>query len=215
MTRSQRRIAVLTGDLVKSTALGPEKISRAFEALEGCAEWLAARQGAPLHFSRHRGDGWQVALERPELVLRAALTFRAALRAEGDVFDSYIGIAEGYVTGKIGPDLNDETAEVFIRSGEMLDAVKRAAAGHGRMEHSLQGPEAAVILLADCIVRGWTAIQASTLLHMLLASDAPSFTDTAKVLGKSRQAVAKSLDAAGYDFIKAALETLEDTPGYD
>lgn len=215
MIQSPRCITVLTGDLVKSTSLGTSKISRAFGALEGCAERLAALQDAPLHFSRHRGDGWQIALERPALALRATLAFRAALRAQGQEFDSYIGMAEGNVTGSIGPDLNDETTEVFIRSGEMLELVKRASAGRIRMEHSLQGPVRAVILLADCIVQGWTPIQASTMLHMLLAPEAPSFTDTASELGKSRQAVAKSLDAAGYDFIRAALESLEDTPEND
>ena len=75
-------------------------IARAFAALGACGDLMEPLNGAPLHLTRHRGDGWQAVLVRPELALRAALAFKAALRAEGAEFDSYIGIAEGMIALK-------------------------------------------------------------------------------------------------------------------
>ena len=124
---TSQRIAVLTGDLVHSTELGPEKIERAFKALEDCAQVQEAWHGAPLHFTRHRGDGWQVVLARPEMALRSALAFRAALRAEGEEFDSYVGISDGNASQPIGPNLNSEISEVFHEAGSALEEANEPA----------------------------------------------------------------------------------------
>ena len=214
MTQQSRTIAVLTGDLVNSTGLGPAKVERAFRALEDCAalqaDWAGGRS---LHFTRHRGDGWQVALPEPKYALRAALCFRAALRAEGEDFDSYIGLAEGEAPEDIGPDLNEETEEVFVASGDALDMIKLLSLGE-RLQHASGGALQATTLLADYISQGWTPPQASAILPFLSPGTPPHYTEIAKALGKSRQSVTKSLEAAGYQVLRDALKTLEaaDTP---
>ena len=203
-------IAVLTGDLVHSTELGPDKIDRAFEALEACAARLEGWQGHALHFSRHRGDGWQVVLMRPEQALRCALAFRASLRALGDEFDTYIGIAEGRNDGPIGRDLNDETGPVFVSSGSTL-AIPQYV-GPMRMAHAAKGPMDAVTHLADQLSMGWTPPQAAAVLPFLDPHSSPSYTQVAKALGKSRQAVKKAVDAAHLPALIYALNSLEETP---
>ena len=80
MTKDTQHIAVLTGDLVHSTELGPKGIEAAFGALQRCAEDQENWYGKPLHFTRHRGDGWQVALAKPEYALRSALTVPSPVR---------------------------------------------------------------------------------------------------------------------------------------
>ena len=207
MNDKPRKIAVITGDLVNSTELGREKIERAFTALEYCAEMQADWHGAPLHFTRHRGDGWQVVLAKPEMALRSALAFRAALRAEGREYDSYIGIAEGEVEGLIGPDLNAETAEVFTDSGDALAALKLELPQ--RIYFHTEDNTDAIAILADTISQDWTPSQAAAVLLSLDPTGSPSQTALGKTMGKSRQAVAKSLEAAKFTSLYLAINTLE------
>lgn len=201
-------IAVLTGDLVNSGALGPEKIVRAFRALTTSAEQQAGWMGAPLRFTRHRGDGWQAVLMSPQKALRSALTFRAALRAEGDEFDSYIAIAEGPAPERFLVDLNAHTEDVFVRSGHGLDDLKKTQSAL-RMTHQDSGPVAAAVILGDYLSQGWTQAQAQAILQMLDPTFSGTQSDIARRLGKSRQAVAKALQAAGWETLDYALATLE------
>jgi len=207
MTHSSN-IAVLTGDLVHSTDLGNAKIARAIAALEECARVQEHWHGAPLHFTRHRGDGWQVVLASPELALRSALGFRAALRANGEEFDSYMGIAAGFVTNPVGPDLNDETGDVFVASGAQLETLKASKHAHRIL---LSGAHDAAARLADHISQGWTAPQAAAIQLFLAPGAAQSYTEVAKTLGISRQAVAKSTEAAGLHPLRYALKSIEET----
>lgn len=202
-------VAVLTGDLVASTALTPDQLSRAMDALAQCAGAQAAWHGAPLRFARHRGDGWQVALARPALCLRGALAFRAALRALGDGFDSYISIATGDAVQTTADSLNALNDPVFVASGRGLDALKQAAPQ--RIAHADGGAPRAATILADHISQGWTPPQAAAILPML-DPDTPTVTAIADSLGKSRQAVTKSLHAAGWPALSPALLAFEDAP---
>lgn len=208
---AQDSIAVLTGDLVNSGTLGPERIARAFRALEACAEMQAGWTGAPLHFTRHRGDGWQVVLTNPQTALRSALAFRAALRAEGEEFDSYVAIAEGPAPDRLLPDLNAHTEDVFVRSGQGLDDLKKTRSPL-RMAHETPGPVDAAVILADRLSQGWTEPQAQAILPMLDPDFTGTQNDIARRLGKSRQAVAKALQAAGWDVLDLALAALEKGP---
>lgn len=202
------QIAIVTGDLVDSAALGADRITIAFHALQNCAAEQAAWMGAPLHFSRHRGDGWQVALARPERALRSILAFRAALRVRGRIYDSYFSIAVGVAPDGLAADLNTHTQEVFIRSGNGLEKLKSGRA-IARMAHDGAGPLAAATILADALSRPWTPAQAAAILPALVPAAAATQSEIADRLGKSRQAVTKALRAGGMDYLSLALKTLE------
>ncbi|WP_321363385.1 hypothetical protein [uncultured Celeribacter sp.] len=210
MSDKTRKIAVLTGDLVNSTGLGPEKVERAFVALEDCAEMQAEWMGGQsLHFTRHRGDGWQVALAEPKYALRSALCFRAALRALGEEFDSYIGIAEGEVVGEIGPDLNEETSSAFLTSGMALDNIK-ANEGSNYFHYISESLHlTAACKLLGALSNAWTAIQSQTVLLAMTPKHSASYTQIAEKLGKSRQSVSKAIRATEWPSISAALTMIE------
>jgi len=208
MSQKTSHIAVLTGDLVHSSDLGPSKIEQAFAALENCAQTQEKWHELRLRFTRHRGDGWQVAFERPWLAWRSALAFRAALKAEGSEFDTYIGIADGHISAPLPDDLNLATSAPFENSGSTLDLVK-ATPGH-RFGYHGNGVFNATTTLFDHISGDWTQAQAQAILPKLAFLEQPTVTDIAARLGKSRQTVAKSLDAAGYNTIQYALACLED-----
>lgn len=206
MSEKTRKIAVLTGDIVGSTALGPEKLERAFDALRDCAEMQAEWMGESLHFTRHRGDGWQVALAEPKYALRSALAFRAALKAEGSEFDSYIGIETGLRPPQLTKDLNQQLSKVFVNSGRILERLKVQENLGLRIAYPAC---AAVSILVDHIASSWTAIQARAALEMIPPNSNLTYTEVAKRLDKSRQSVTKTLDASAILKIDLALSHIE------
>lgn len=208
MAAKNQKLAVITGDIVGSTKLGPRKLSLAIDALSDSASAQEKWHGASLKFTRNRGDGWQVILARPELALRSALTFRAKLRALGDDVDSYMGIALGMAPLPKGANLNAETGEIFTHSGRLLDVMKQVDAGI-RIEIWPTGPLSAAAILADQISQGWTQTQAAAMGYMLDPTVSIYYTDLAHHLGKSRQAVTKSLRAAKEKPIEVALSAIE------
>lgn len=199
-------IAVLTGDLVNSTAMGQADIARAMATLADSASQIEQWTDRPLYFTRHRGDGWQVVLFDPKYALRSALFFRASLKALDARFDSAVGIAEGEIEGRIGPDLNRETSAPFILSGRALELAKRS---RHHMNHARLGAHEAVAILTDRICRGWTQPQAAAMRHALQPDTSPGYTGIGEKLGKSRQAVAKALAAAWHEEVGMALTILE------
>lgn len=210
MQRENTEVAVFTGDLVGSSNLTNDQIETAISALAKSAEKAAEWHGDSLQFSRHRGDGWQVILAEPKYALRTALYFRASLKALGAEFDTYIGIATGQVAAHNNSDLNVRNEGVFIFSGRALESTKNAKDYPLKMLKNASGADAASTILADYIVEGWTPTQAEAVSMMLKELSEPSFTEVAKLLGKSRQTVTKSLIASGYPSICLALKLLED-----
>jgi AraC-like DNA-binding protein len=201
---NSHHIAVLTGDLVGSTTLGPHKIERAMAALADCAQRLDKWNGGSLHFTRTRGDGWQVALNQTEYTLRAALSFRASLRRLGRKYDTYIGIAENEISGKLSDNLNTENSAAFWASGNALERLKRSSAPR-KMEHSSLIDDEPLLYLLEELFDRWTPIQSEAMYEALTAKPPYKYSDIAETLGKSRQTVTKSLKAAGDFAILQAL----------
>lgn len=209
MTQQTKHIAVLTGDIVNSTALGEAKLEQAMSALDKQAQRLSAIYDEPMHFSRHRGDGWQIILTKPEYALRITLSFRATLRTLGKEFDSRIACATGDAELPLEENLNHETGAPFIQSGLLLqvitdDKTLRIAHAHG-------GAISAAFVLADFISQSWTPPQAKAINYALEKEGYHSLTYIAEQIGKSRQAVSKSLDGAGYPSLEIALTSIEES----
>lgn len=199
-------LAVLTGDLIGSTLLDPQRLEQAFGHLETAAAQIDAWQGFPTLFSRYRGDGWQIMLTRPRLALRAALFLRAALRAAGRDLSTRIAIATGIEPPPISADLNLATGPVFVASGRALDAVAAPA----QMVLAGGGAPGAAVRLADALSQGWTVAQARAIRPML-APKPPTRVIVAESLGIRRQAVEQALTAAGYPALSQALAMIEAT----
>lgn len=198
------RIAVLTGDLVRSRQLSDAELETAFAALAASAAQIARWAGGPLHLTRNRGDGWQAILTRPTLDLRAALTLCAALAALGPGFGTRIALARG--AGQLdGPDLNRAQGPAFIAAGQTLDTM----ADPCRLTHAGRGALGAATRLADVLAQGWTRSQARAI-GFALAPTPPKQAEIAQALGITQQAVSKSLDAAHYDALSTALALIEE-----
>lgn len=201
-------VAVLTGDLVGSRALPVTDLDRARGALEAAArdaaDWepgLVAGAGLEVF----RGDSWQLCLARPVRWLRVALFVRARLKALGRGFDTRIGAGLGPVERLDTQRISRSTGLAFERSGAALDAMGRddriLLAGSGALS-------AAVAWAAGEFSRRWTPDQAAAVALML-----PPVTITQHAaglrLGKSQQAVARSLRSAHLGAIGRLVRAME------
>lgn len=204
MVEQYSSVAVLTGDLVGSRALGPELVETAFGRLSEGAGTVAVWQGAETRFTRSRGDGWQMLLIRADLALRAAAWLRALLIAETGA-DSRIAMATGSAQIDIGQDLNAASGEAFTASGQALDAMEETR----RLAHADGGAIGAVTRLADHLVCRWTPTQAKAVV-LALPPDPVTRAEAGRALGKSRQAVDQALSAAGFQPLSEALAMVED-----
>lgn len=209
MTDYPRNVAVVTGDLALSTELGSGAVDAIFAALAHYvaenAHWIGDS------FTRQSGDGWQILVPYPQHGLRSALAIRAFLKSQNGDVETYISIAEGRLDAPPPRDLNQTNEEIFVRSGRELTILKERAKRDGiLLAHWDFGPAASVGYLADHISQSWTPPQAQAMALYLdpYAADL-SYTEAADALGKSRQAVTKSLKAAGKDALLKALFTLE------
>lgn len=197
-------LCVLTGDIVGSTALSRAKLLRA-QAVLVTINQLVRTDTSPAAFDLHRGDGWQAAFEAPQIALRYALCFTAALRNEDEHFSTRIALAVG-TEPFTSQSVNSEQSAAFVASGRTLDAMP----DDQRFAHASGGALHAATLLADHISRGWTQAQARAILPFLMPTRNPTQKDVAAEIGISRQAVGQALDAAGYPAIKAALIAIEE-----
>jgi hypothetical protein len=205
-----RPLAVLTGDIIRSSRLSPQTLDAAMEALARGAAAMSAWDGAePARFDRFRGDGWQCLAPSPAQALRATLFLRAHVRALDRDADTRIcaGIGAGEVPGE---GLASAGGPAFEVSGRGLDRMARAQqlAVDWADPPSDAAAAGAVFALADEISRLWTARQAELLIETLAPGDEPQERLAAQH-GVSQQAVAKHLSRSGEWALRRAIAALE------
>jgi hypothetical protein len=205
--------AVLTGDLVASSEATPERIDRAMDVLAAAAtdiaSWRIGEAGVvdATHFTRHRGDGWQILVSAAPLGLRAALMMFARLAADPGLPATRIAVGLGPVDHVPGPDLSNAHGAAFALSGRALAQMKRGErvrlAGEG-----ITPCLAAFIGLLDDRITDWTAEQAEAVAHVI-APEAPTQGAIATTLGISPQALSARLAGARWPRIRALLRAWE------
>lgn len=208
--------AVLTGDVIGSTRLGPEPLTAAFNLMSATAAsfgrtWPNALVGGPEYF---RGDAWQLMLARPELALRLALLMRAALRA-GIGADTRVSIGIGLVDRIVPDRLSISNGEAFVLSGRALDRMPSAVEMTGVVPERA-GPIAQwlppILHLCGAILRRWTPRQAELMTHALASSGLTQERIAAALTRKvAKQTVQESLAAAGWRPLMEAVEAFERT----
>ncbi len=204
-------LAVLTGDIIKSSRLPEGTLDVAMAALGAAAAAMSAwPEAGAARFARFRGDGWQCLAPRPAQALRAALFLRAHLRALDRETDTRISVGIGPGIAPLGGGLAAASGAAFELSGRGLDdmtrpqtfAVTWAAPKPGA------GLIAAVFALADEISGLWTPRQAEVMIETL----GPGDTAQRQIAGRrgvSQQAIAKHLSAGGDWALQRALAAVE------
>lgn len=183
VNQSRRQIAVLTGDLVKSSQFGDAALDAGFARLEAVVDEMSNwnEPGWISSLQRFRGDGWQLAMSRPEYALRVALIIRAALKAGDEVIgvsrqsghlalDTRIFIGIGAAAISARSPLKTAMGAAFQASGRGLDQLSAACRLDGKALHvssSQQGLISALLGLCDVAVNDWTPRRALLMLQFL------------------------------------------------
>lgn len=195
--------AVLTGDLIRSRKADTAAIAETFDILGDAAATFGTVWDLDVRFTRYRGDGWQIVLTKPGLLLDAALYIIARLKAGQTGIATRLSIGVGPVETLGTRDLSDATGPAFFVSGDHLGNMGRnrmmALAGAG-----IGAEHIAIIDLAEWIATGWTATQAEAVaIH--LEGQLTRHEDIASKLGVTRQAVQSRLSGAGLSSFDNAL----------
>lgn len=214
-------IVVFTGDLVASSKLSPEDLTRAMRVVEEAYLshiWRPIRDvtgdisEARLRvLSAFRGDGWQCLSPDPAYALRGALILRAHLGTLGRAFDTRIsiGVGSGWVSDQEHPGIASGPA--FELSGHGLDTIGQ----NRRLAIAWEHPPGeapliqAIFALADEISRNWTPGQAKVFARLLVEDPRSSQERLAAGLGITQQSVARHLARGGGWALEEALRAVE------
>jgi hypothetical protein len=208
---SEPDLAVLTGDIIRSSRLAPAALDAAMAALAGGASAMAGWEGGcDARFSRFRGDGWQCLAPSPTQALRAALFLRAGLSALDRAFDTRISVGIGPGTLPATGDLAAAGGAAFEISGRGLDRMARAEqlAVAWKTPPPAAGVIGAVFALCDEVSRLWTPRQAEVLIETLSPGEESQETLAAQH-GVSQQAIAKRLSGGGDWALRRAITAVE------
>lgn len=210
--KAERVHAVLTGDLVNSTGMTPERLESVRQGLLDAVGEVRAWEkrlvrSKPEFF---RGDAWQVLLTDPGRALRAAVFLRAALRSRHEADTRVaIGIAgvDRISTGRVSLS----SGEAFRRSGSALDEMSPLT--HMHIDAGSGDPLSPLLPaiggLCDALVGQWTTRQAE-LVHLAADPSDPTHEDIAGSLGIARQSVSRNLGGAGWTALRAAIGRFEE-----
>ncbi|MES1924929.1 hypothetical protein [Salinisphaera sp. T31B1] len=210
MPSTRSCVCVLTGDIVKSSALGADRFDAVMGALESAAETVAAwPQIAPVHYERFRGDGWQLLLGQPKWALRVSLCMRGAIRSACGAGETRL--AAGIGSADRADTLAASSGSAFECSGRGLERLKThqlwwidgafATAGERALAQGL-------FSVCDGLSRHWTSRQAEIFLA-LVQPEAPTMAALADRLSVQPQTVQVHFARAGGHALLDAVHAFE------
>lgn len=202
-----QRIAVLTGDLVDSRKTSDPK--QLFKVLDTAIKAIVARYGG--QGERYRGDGFQIALPDPATALPAAVLLRAALihhSEERQRWDARIAVAIGEDRWQPDQRISEASGEVFVRSGQLLDAMSEETS-HLCLSLDENSESECLALLThfvDDLIGSWSRYAAEAVYLSLWHEETQQALATR--LGISQPSVHKRLRAARWSLLDGYLRYL-------
>lgn len=200
--------AVISGDLIASSAKGGAVIDGAMATLADTAARLSALTESDTRFTRHRGDGWQIYVDVPGLALTCALAMTTALRRSGAGLDTRQAIGFGRVETLPPSALGGAFGPAFELSGRALDQMPRGARLCLANRLIVTPWHEALIALIDWQSARWSKEQAEAVLCRLLDEGRPN-AELAAGLGITRQAFEARLSSAGFPALEPALNAFQ------
>lgn len=188
---------VITGDLVHSSKIAPERYNLVLSQLE---QILTKVSHDVNDFSIYRGDGFQLFIPNVEQALHAALSIRLNLIALG--IDCRLSIGLGTIEAKRS-QISMSTGEAFTLSGRGLEQLKEV---HWSLQLPQSIPNEWQLLLrfSDVLLQQMTARQAQVLSGYLSAEN-PSHQQLAEALQSSRVNITQLLNQAHYTLFQDLL----------
>lgn len=220
---SQSLYAVITGDVVNSSVLAPEKRERLPGVLRDSYDELRASFPGqlPLPLSIFRGDGWQMVLPAAGKALTVALSFRsrflfraARSRQKQKPYDLRLAIGIGGIDFIPDEATHEGDGGAFRCSGRALEEMR---APH-RMAFAFPGNPreeilAVVVELMDALFMGWTPGQACAVAGSLEGLTQQQIGERWPGGAVRQQTVARHLERASFATVRSATERFEEEIG--
>jgi len=209
--------AVLTGDIINSSGLGPRELESVrlslISAVGTVRGWKRGLVKGQIEF--FRGDGWQLLVSDPAMAMRVGIFLRACLLASG-LADTRVAIGIGGVEKSSSRKVSLARGPAFVLSGHALDNMTLYSS------IAIEAPKSAGLFaswlpvvghLCSSLIEQWTRRQAE-LVCAVIDPKRPDFETVAQTLRPaiSKQAVAKGLRGAQWHAIHEAIDQFEDTP---
>lgn len=213
---SELQYAVVTGDLVGSSAVSHDDRSRLIDTLNDAFQSLTDLPRLPSDFVAsdfeiYRGDSFQGVLRYPELALRAIVALRATLRSRngssrGGLWDARLAVGIGDIS-YFSEKTAEGDGEAFRRSGPLLDQLKgdrrTAVLTPWQEVNDELGVECA---LFDTIANRWSSHQSEVI---LLSQQGLTQQAIADQLGITQGAVNHRLKAGNWSAVEIFVERFE------
>jgi hypothetical protein len=215
--KKETSYSALTGDAINSSKLDSENRWQLHDAILKTGDDLKKSFPGLVvgGINVFRGDSVQFLINEPGKSLRAALFFRAALRASSGSLKADMRFAIGVGTIDFMPEVSQGGAdgEAYRLSGMALDGMGSKQTLRFALPRDLVSSRDfemlnAFAVLVAAIADRWTEKQALAVKGALLGytQDEICRTWSTRV---SRQAVAKNLDAAGWFAVERAVQFFE------
>jgi hypothetical protein len=210
-----KNYAAVSGDFIGFSALPAEIREASYHLVKQAGAELARLFPAamPWEVDMFRGDGWQFVLADPAISLRAALFFRAYLRARagGHPMDVRLSIGVGPIDYVPDNRVSAGDGTAFRLSGRLLDQMAKQKTGSMRfvMEDGKRSlPLDGITLLIGALADNWTERQARAVAGALYGLTIIQITEQwpDRI---SRQAVGKHLVRARWPEIRIGLKIFE------
>lgn len=154
--------AVITGDIVDSSKLPPEKRQQLHNVMkEGSKALLKAfKKDVSMGVDIFRGDSWQMLVSDPSQSIRLGLFYRAYIKSRMALskVDTRMAIGVGTIDFIPGTNVSEGDGEAYRHSGKMLAEMSKSVC----MRFTFPGNEKSaaldmIVQLVDAIVkRRWT-----------------------------------------------------------
>ncbi len=191
--------AILTGDLVRSSAIAANRYPVLLQALQQCLQQFCPPGIAPPVF--FRGDGFQLAT-LPSQAFMAALQIRLTLLSLQS--DARLAIAVAPAE-QLRADLNQSTGQAFTLSGQLLDRLQDQRWDWLDPKHPITTAEQLVLQLVSVQLQQLTARQAAVLLAYL-QQHRPQHQQLATFFSTSRVNITHLLNQAQYGLISQTVD---------
>jgi hypothetical protein len=213
--KKRHQHAVLTGDIIASTALKGGELQSARKALSNAAatlnDWYPSLIIGKLEF--FGGDAWQMLLADSSHALRVAIYLRASLRSR-KMADTRISIGIGSIEKIVTKQISLSTGEAFTLSGRALSKMTVYSDMEIALPRALQPLNlwlGVVVSLCSTLLARWTPRQCE-IICVAMRPDVSTQEEIGKRLRPRvrKQTVARALLSAGWRSVNDAIEAFEE-----
>lgn len=214
--QSSPYVAILTGDIVRSSSLPKTRRFDLFHSLQVLSGLIRQQYPDNVRYalSKFRGDGWQLLVDPPQKCFEISLFIRTYIRTtfKTEKLDTRIAIAIGSVEFVPETNISEGFGIAFTESGKMLDQLKNYRLGitlatkNGTRYTRLLDT---LLKSYDTFITSWTALQCQAVHFSLQGLTQAEIGKKWQPKPIDQTTVNKHLAAANWNVIKEGLSIFE------